>query len=610
MRHLYRVHIFLFLAVTLLFGNAVIVCAQQQPVTFRASAPAQVIQGEQFRLAYTLNRDRSEGRDIQLPNIEGFDVLFGPATSSTNFTSTVVGGQTVSESSTTYTYTLLAREQGTFTIGPATINVGGVTHTSNSVTITVLPPDAPQQGRQQQATATPTVSPSDAFIRAIVSRHNVFEQEGFTVTFRLFTTLNIVSIGGIEFPEFEGFLVEEIDLPRNAQLQLEHYNGRNYLVVDLRRVLLFPQRSGQITIPSGSLDMTFSVPSGRRVATFFGSTEVMADVQRILRTDPININVRPLPTPRPTGFSNAVGAFSFRPSINTLETTTNEAITINVEISGTGNMSLIRNPEVQFPSSFEVFTPTVNNSFVTTTNGLTGTRTIEFMAIPRHEGEFVIPPIEFIYFDPTANAYRTERSPEYVLQVARGEHHLTAGTFVNRQDVRVEQDLRFLKTGHPTFVSSSNFLAGSTAYWLWHIVPFILLIAAYAFNRKRVRENANVALMRTKKANKMAIRRLKVAGKYLKMHDKERFYDEVLRALWGYFSDKLSIPVAQLSKNNIEVELSQSAVDEVLIGKFMHILDTCEFARYAPAESDTAMDKLYHETIEAMGEMENKLRRK
>ena len=598
-----NIHTLIFLIVALLFGSTTIGSAQQDQITFRASAPAQVIEGQQFRLVYTLNR--AEGRDMRLPNIEGFDVLFGPVASQ-NFSSRTVGGQTVSESSVTHTVTLLAREQGTFTIEPATINVGGATFRSNPVTITVLPPDQPQETVQPLG----TVSPTDAFIRAIVSRNNVFEQEGFTVTFRLYTTLNIVNIGGIEFPEFEGFFVEEIPLPANREAVLRHHEGRNYFTFDLRSSVLFPQRSGQITIPSGSLDMTFSVPSGRRVSTFFGSQEVMTDVRRTLTTNPININVRPLPSPRPANFSNAVGSFTFHPNINTLETTANEAVTVTLEISGTGNMSLIRNPEVQFPASFEEFAPVVRNSFTTTTNGLTGTRTIELTAIPRHEGKFTIPPIEFVFFDTNTNSYHTERSSEFVMQIARDEHSRAATTFVNRQDVRVEQDIRFLKTGEPTFVSRTDFFVGSFAYWLWYIVPFLLLVTLYVIYRKRIRESANVALMRNKKAKKMAKKRLKAAYNYLKVHDKASFYDEVLRALWGYFSDKLSIPVAQLSKNNIEAELAKSEVSNTLIDRFMDILNTCEFARYAPAESDAAMDKLYNDTVEAIGEMESKLRKR
>lgn len=586
-------------------------------VEFKATAPSAVVQGEQFRLSYVLNQ---EGKDLRLPDIADFDVLFGPSTS-TSFSQRTVNGKTTSERSVTYTYILIANKIGKFTIPAASIQVGGSNYQSNALTIEVLPPDeassqAPSGGsggsqQERSPGASPAVSASDAFIRAIISKNNPYEQEGFTVTFRLYTTLNVVNFGRIQFPEFEGFMVEEVDLPMNRQLEMERYEGRNYYTADLRKTLLFPQRSGQITIPTGRIEMVFSVPSGRRVSTFFGSQEVMVDVKKEMVTNPVSINVRPLPANRPASYANAVGTFTLTPSISTTQTRANEAITLRLEISGTGNLKLIRDPQVLFPDNFEVYDPTVNNSFNVTTNGLTGVRTIEYMAIPRYEGEYTIPPVEFTYFDLNSNSYKTLTAPEYELQIAKGDPAAaTGGTFVNRQDVRVEQDIRFLKTGEPSYTSSINFFVGSWGYWLWYIVPFLVLLVAYFINRKQAIENANLALARTKRANKVAIRRLKTAEKYLNEQDKERFYEEVLRAVWGYFSDKLSIPVARLSKNNIEAELSGYGTDSALVERFMHILDTCEFARYAPAESHAEMDKVYRDTLAAIGEMENSLKKK
>lgn len=585
-------------------------------VTFKASAPAAVVEGEQFRLSYILNK---EGKDIRLPEIPDFDVLFGPSIS-TSFSQRTVNGKTTSESSVTYTYILMAKKTGTFTIPAASIKVDGSNYESNSLQIKVLPPDetssqdaAAGGGRSEErstGTGTATVSTEDAFIRAIVSKNTPYEQEGFTVTFRLYTTLNVVNFGKIQFPEFEGFMVEEIDLPSNQQLQMERYNGRNYYTADLRKTLLFPQRSGQISIPRGSLEMVFSVPSGRRVSTFFGSQEVMADVKKELVTNPLSINVKPLPANRPLTYANAVGTFTLKSGINSTAVKANEAITIALEISGTGNMKLIRNPEIEFPSNFEAYDPTITNSLNVTTNGLTGIRKIEYMAIPRYEGSYTIPAIEFTYFDPAKNRYETLTMPEQNLQIAKGDAgSSTTSTFVNRQDVKVEQDIRFLKTGESSYLSATTFFVGSLNYWLWYLIPLLTLIVLYLINRKQARENANVALMRTRKANKMAIKRLKTANRYLKEHDKEHFYEEVLRAIWGYFSDKLSIPLARLSKNNIEEELSRKEISEALASKFIEILDTCEFARYAPTESDAEMDRIYNDTMKAIEEMEGRLRK-
>lgn len=601
-----NIYLKIVLLITVLSGNILISEAQ---VTFKASAPATVVEGEQFRLSYVLNQ---EGKDLRLPDLTDFDILFGPSTS-TSFSQRTINGKTTSERSVTYTYILVPKTTGTFTISPASITVGGSNYQSNSLKIEVLPPDKtnPQESSGSSSARAATVTESDAFIRAIVSKNNPYEQEGFTVTFRLYTTLNIVNFGRIQFPEFEGFMVEEIDVPANQQLKMERYNDRNYYTADIRKTLLFPQKSGQITIPSGRLEMMFSVPSGRKVTTFFGSQELTVDVKKELVTNPITVNVKPLPANRPASYANAVGSFSLKPNISSNELKANEAFTIRIEISGTGNMKLISNPNIEFPNNFEVYDPTVTNALNASGNGLTGIRTIEYMAIPRYEGSYTIPPIEFSYFDISSNSYKILTTPEYNLQVAKGEPGGTsANNFFNQQDVKVEQDIRFLKTGEPDYKSISDFFVGSFIYWLWYIIPLLILVIFYIVDRKNARENANIALKRNRKANTMAIKRLKLALKYLKEQNKERFYDEVLRAIWGYFSDKLSIPVANLSKYNIETELSKNGISDELIERFMNILGTCEFARYAPAESDAEMDSVYNNTIDAIGEMENRLKRR
>lgn len=593
--------------ITLIFGSVSLANAQ---VTFRASAPSTVEKGQQFRLSYVLNKD---GRDLRLPEIKGFDVIFGPSKSQ-SFKSTTINGKTTSESSVTYTYIFSAQKEGDFTIAPASIDVDGTNYKSNSVNIKVLPPGKSGSGstveKQGNQASSPNVSEKDVFIRAIVSKNSVYEQEGFTVTFKLYTTLNIVDIGKITFPEFEGFMVEEVDVPSN-QGQIERYNGRNYSTADLRKSILFPQRSGKITIPSGRLEMVFSVPSGKRVSTFFGTQEVMADVRKTLVTNPITIDVKQLPDNKPESFSNAVGTLSFKPSISTQQTRANEPITLTFEISGTGNMKLIQTPEVKFPSNFEVYDPIIDNNLKVTTNGLTGSRKIEILAIPRYEGKFNIPPIEFSYFDLNSHTYKTMKSPSYDLQIAKGApSKAKTSNYVNQQNVEVEQDIRFLKLKKPQFFSKDKFFAGSITYWLLYIIPLIAFVLLYLFNRKIAKENANIVLTRTKKANKVATKRLKIAEKHLKAHNKSLFYEETLRALWGYFSDKLSIPISNLTKENIEAELSSKGLNDELISRFMNILNTCEFARYAPVESEGAMESVYNDTVFAIGEMENRLKRK
>lgn len=605
-----NIEFILILLLGMLASNAPLSVAQ---VTFKATAPATVVEGEQFRLSYHLNK---EGRDLRLPELNGFDLLFGPSTS-TSYSQQTINGKTTSEMSVTYTYILMPTKAGNYTIPAASITVDGSNYQSNSLQIKVLPPDeaaadsSPGGNRQpDRAGGSATVSERDAFIRAIVSKSNLYEQEGFTVTFRLYTTLNVVNFGKIQFPEFEGFMVEEIDLPVNKQLQMERYNGRNYYTADLRKTLLFPQRPGKITIPSGSLEMVFSVPSGKKVSSFFGPQEVMVDVKKEMRTNPLDIDVKPLPEPKPTNFANAVGSFTMKPVISKTDSRANEAITLQLEISGTGNLKLIRNPEIVFPDNFEQYDPKVDNIVNATTNGLTGMRRIEYMVIPRYEGTYNIPPVEFTYFDPRTASYTSLTTPGYELNIAKGDPNTSPATsFVNRQDVKVEQDIRFLITDDPDYQRRDSFFVGSIGYWLWLLLPLIMLITLYLIYRKQVRENANVALMRNRKANKIAFKRLKKAEQYLRGQKREDFYEELLRALWGYFSDKLSIPVARLSRDNVETELKSYGISEELTDRFLKILDSCEFARYAPSEGDAAMDRLYQDTLDAIGEMENRLKK-
>lgn len=587
---------------------------QAQNVSFKVSAPNAVAKGDVFRLEYILENARGQG--LKAPSsINGFEILYGPVLQTSQNVS-IYNGKRIESSTQSYRFTLSAIAEGTYTIPAATITADGKTYTSNSVQIKVLPPDKTKQAQQGQSGARPApstatrsgnVSASDAFIRVIPSKTKIREQEAFVVTFRFYTTLDVIDVGKIEFPEFEGFMVEDQDLPPTRQLKMEHYNGRNYNVINLRRVLLFPQRSGKMTIPSGKIEMVFRVRSGQTVETFFGPQYVMTETKKTLTTAPLSINVNALPQGKPDNFSNGVGNFSMSQSITGTDIKANDPVTITLRISGTGNMKLLKNPELILPKDFESYDPKITNQLNFTDNGLSGTRTIEYLFIPRYQGKYKVPPLELSYFDTRSNSYKTLSTPEYTLNVAKDPNAgANAATSFTQSDVLAEQDIRYIKTGKPGFVSASDFLAGSTAYWLWYIVPFLLFVVAFIMYRKQIKENADVIGMKTKRANKVAVRRLKQAKKHLQAQAKEKFYEEVLRATWGYLSDKLVIPVANLNRDNVEAEMAAYGAEKDLTERFIYILDTCEFARYAPVESDTAMDELYATTVDAIGEMENR----
>lgn len=583
-------------------------------ISFKASAPNAVVVGQQFQLSFTVN---AEGKDLRVQEMPDFDVLFGPSQSK-SYSSSWVNGQSKSETTVTYTYVLLAKNEGTFNIPPATIKVNNSNYTSNALVVKVLPQDKANDAAQSNASSpTSGVSDKDIFVSMQVSKRSVYEQEGLLVTFKLYSKDAQVSLSGpgVKFPEFEGFLAQEIELPTDKQWTMENYNGSNYYTVILKQTVLYPQRSGNITIEAGKFDARVRVRTQQRVRSFFDDFfDTYQDINKTLTTPPVTIDVKPLPSGKPASFANAVGDYKMSASINSNNVKTNEAVTVKVSISGTGNIRLLKNPEVTFPNDFDIYDPKVENNTRTTTAGVNGSKTIEYMAIPRYAGDFEIPAVQFSYFDTKTGTYKTLSSETFKLHVEKGEggegSAPVVSNFSNRESVRyLGQDIRYLKVKGVNFKSNDDLFFGSFMYYMCYLVPALLFIVFFIIYRKQVKENANIALVRTKKANKMAVRRLKNAGKLLKENKKEEFYDEVLRALWGYLSDKLNIPQSNLTKDNVETELAKYGVNESLISEFMDILNTCEFARYAPSQASDAMDKLYETTIDAIGKMENTIKR-
>ncbi|MGM9759997.1 MAG: BatD family protein, partial [Parabacteroides sp.] len=595
---------FIFLLVLLWTTGYVVNAAD---IVFKASAPAAVVMGEQFRLSFTVN---AEGKDLRVQEMPDFEVLMGPS-QSTSYSSSWVNGKSSSETTNTYTYILMPKKEGTFNIAPATIKVNGANYTSNALVIKVLPPDKANQegaGRSQAAAASAGIGKDDYFVRLDVSSRNVYEQEGFLATFKLYAA-RPCGLTNAKFPEFEGFLAQEVELPQEKQWTMDNYNGRNYYVVTLKQTYLYPQRSGKITIDSGTFDAVIRIQTQQKVRSIFDDFfDSYQEVNKELKSPAVSIDVKPLPSGKPASFGGAVGTFSMTSSISADHIKTNDAVTVHVKISGNGNLKLVKNPEVQFPNDFDVYDPKVENDIKTTAGGVSGTKNIEYMAIPRYAGDFEIPAVSFSYFDPKAGAYKTLTSEVYQLHVEKGSESESSSpvvsNFANKESVKyLGQDIRYLKLGKVHFVSARELFFGSFLYVMCYVIPFVLFLLFFFLYRKQAKENANLALVRTKKANKTAVKRLKNAGKLMQEHKKEEFYDEVLRALWGYLSDKLSIPQAALTKDNVEMELSKYGVDEELMKEFMDILNTCEFARYAPSETSDAMDKLYELTVDAIGKM-------
>ncbi|MDR0748803.1 MAG: BatD family protein [Tannerellaceae bacterium] len=581
-------------------------------IVFKASAPNAVVVGQQFQLSFVIN---AEGKELRVQEMPDFDILFGPSQSKA-YSSTWVNGQSKSETTVTYTYVLLAKNEGTFNIPPATIKVNNSNYTSNALIVKVLPQDQANAAAQSNASAPVSgISDKDMFVSMQVSKRSVYEQEGFLVTFKLYSKNTQVNLSGVKFPEFEGFLAQEIELPAEKQWSMENYNGSNYYTATLKQTVLYPQRSGKITIETGKFDVRVRVRTQQRARSFFDDFfDTYQDVNKTLTTNPVTIDVKPLPSGKPASFANAVGDYKMSASINSNQVKANEAVTVKLTVSGTGNIRLVKNPEVTFPNDFDIYDPKVENNTRTTAAGVSGTKTIEYMAIPRYAGDFEIPAIQFSYFDTKSGTYKTLSSETFSLHVEKGEggegNAPVVSNFGNRENLRyLGQDIRYLKVKNINFQSKDDLFFGSFMYYMCYLLPALLFIVFFIIYRKQVKENANIALVRTKKANKMAVRRLKNAGKLLKENKKEEFYEEVLRALWGYLSDKLNIPQSNLTRDNVEAELTRYGVSESLISEFIDILNSCEFARYAPSQASDAMDKLYESTVDAIGKMENTIKR-
>lgn len=586
-------------------------------VRFVAEAADVVVSGDQVRLVFTVNSQ--DIKDFRAPSIKGFDVLMGPSRSQQSSIQ-IINGKRTSNSSTAFTYILLAGSPGTYTIPAASVEVNGEKVFSNAISIKVLPQDqtsgnsgnngggSASSSRSQAAGSR--ISANDLFITATASKTTVHEQEAILLTYKVYTVVNLRQLYG-KMPDLKGFHTQEVELPQQKTFTLEHYKGRNYNTTVWSQYVLFPQQTGKLEIPSITFDgvVAQQTISDDPFDAFFNGGGYV-EVKKKITTPKVVINVQLLPA-KPAGFSGAVGEFKLASSINATDVKTNDAVTIKLTLSGTGNMKLIGTPEVKFPQDFEIYDPKVTDDYKLTNSGLTGTKTFEYLAIPRHAGNFTIPAIEFTYFDLKSNSYKTLKTEAYNLKVAKGQGNAdqVISDFTNKESVKMlGKDIRFIKLGDSSLRPKGDFFFGTVGYYLCYLIPLLLFVVFAVIYRQKALENANVAKVKTKKANKVATRRMKLAGKLLAENKKNEFYDEVLKALWGYISDKLSIPVSQLSKDNIEAELTNYGVQEALIAEFIGVLNECEYARYAPGNENEAMDKVYSASVEVISKMENSIK--
>ncbi|GAP42785.1 oxygen tolerance [Lentimicrobium saccharophilum] len=596
--------------------------ASGQDLDFRASAREVVSVGDQFRLIYSINGQAS---GFRAPVIKDFSVLAGPS-QSTSTSMQIINNQVSRSVEYSFTYILQATNEGTFTIPPASVNVDGKAYQSNPVTIKVVKGSAPASPGAQQQTQPQggEITAKDLFVRASVNKSNPYQGEQVIITYKIYTRVPVAEYSITRAPSTAGFWSQDL-IKDNTKLNQyrETVDGSEYVVAEIKKEALFAQKSGNLTIEPLEMDVVAQIQrkASRRGFndpffdsffndSFLGST--YQNVRKTLRSNQLNINVRPLPSAnRPSEFTGAVGNFSISSSIDREQLKANEALTLKFTITGKGNIKLVEKPNLVFPSDFEVYDPRITDNIAASQAGVSGSRTFEYLVIPRNPGDFTIKSSRFAFFDIESGTYKTLNSPDFRIKVEKGtgnEANVVAGSS-NKEDFKyIGTDIRFIKTSPLKLRPVNSYFLSHPLFPLWLAIPPVLLAAFMLIWRNELRKRNNLALMRNRKATRVARKRLKAAEHFLKQKNQDAFWAEVSNALWGYISDKFNIPGSTLSMDSVNQALKNKNVNEDLITQFISALNNCEFARFAPGDKSQVMDKLYREAIEVITNTEQHLK--
>lgn len=572
------------------------------------SAPSQVAVGENFRIAYTINTQDVE--DFRAGNVpSGLEVLAGPY-SSIQRSYQMINGRSSSSSSVTYTYTLYAEKNGTYKISAARAKVDGKTITSRAIQIKVSgtapknngAPRMHGESNEPMRSVGSKITGKDLFVKVTANKRRVHEQEPILLTYKVYTLVDLTSLDG-KMPDLTGFHTQQIDLPLQKSWHIENVNGRNYRCVTWSQYVMYPQMTGKLKIPA----ITFKgnvVLQNRNIdpfEAFFNGGSGYEEVKRDIVAPSLEIQVDPLPT-KPAGYSGGVGRLSISASVDKKSVKAGDPITLRVVVGGNGNLKLMKQPTIAFPKDFDKYDPKVTDKTRLTTNGIEGNMIYDYLVVPRNQGKYTIPSVDFIYYDTKSNAYKTLHTEPIEIEVAKGDGKSNSSSDYTKEK---ENDIRTIKKDSAELQDRGSFFFESTTYWVLLLTPLVAFIALFIIFRKRALDNADIVKMKGRKANKIATKRLKKAFKLKNELKSSEFYDEILRTLWGYVSDKLNMPVEQLSRENISENLVRGGVKDETIAKFMDALDECEFERYAPGDAKGNMDKTYDSAMVAIMDIED-----
>ena len=542
---------------------------------------------------------------------DGLEVIAGPYTSSQS-SYQMINGHTSSSSSVTITYTLYAAKNGSFTIGASHALVGGKRLSSRPVKIQVSGhaqrtngapnmhgQDSYDQPRMRSAGSA--ISGSDLFIKVSASKKRVHEQEPILLTYKVYTQVDLTQLEG-KMPDLKGFHTQEVPLPQQKTFHTETVNGRPYKCVTWSQYVMYPQMTGRLEIPS----ITFKgivVQQNRNVdpmEAFFNGGSGYVEVKKDIKAPGITLQVDPLPQ-RPANFSGGVGKFNISASLDKKEVKAGEPITLRVVVGGIGNLKLLKQPVVNFPKDFDKYDAKVTDKTRLTANGVEGNMVYDFLAVPRNQGSYTIPSVELTYYDTGKNAYKTIKTQPFKVEVEKGD-----GTSAESEDfASQDKDIHTIKLGKAEQHKADEMFFGSFGYWISLLMPLIAFVVLLIVFRRRAIENADIVKKRSNRAGKIATKRLRLANKLMLQGKQGEFYDEVMRALWGYMSYKLNMPAEKLNRDNIRETLGRHFVDDATIEKFTTALDECEFERYAPGDAAGNMNRTFESAMTAIMDIEN-----
>lgn len=612
------------LSLVTLFVWAVFPAFADEEVTFEANSPLTVAVGGAFRVEFSLNAKPDDGT-FQAPSFEGFDVLAGPA-ESTGSSIQIINGSMTKSVSHTYTYVLLPQAAGTVTIGSAEVKVDGKTYRTQQLPIEVVDEGdggrSQQRQQQQQGSGAGSrddvqnqIGKDDILLRAEVSRTSVYKNEPLHVAFKLYTRVPYVNVVPESAPSFNGFWSQDLTDPNAEQVSRETYNGKVYETRVLVDYLLYPQQVGTLTIDPLQMTVVAQVViQSRNADPFFGMGREVLNVPRKVKSQRVSVTVKPLPAGAPASFNGAVGSFTMETELPSERFAANSGASLTAKISGRGNLTFVQAPKLQLPASFELYNVKTTESINASATGISGYRQFEYPFIARAEGTYEVDPLEFTYFDPQRMEYVTLKSKAMTFEIepdARGggDAVVMQGRGVSKEDVRqLGQDIRFIKLGAAQLRTVAVPFLFSPAYWIVLAGILLLFALVYVALRRQIRASQNVALVRGKRANKVAVQRFRMAKRYMEEQNRHAFYEEMLRALWGYMSDKFNIPMANLTKENVREELHKRGVSTEDSQRFTDIITRCDEAQYSPVES-TRMSDVYTEGVNLISQIESAIKR-